>query len=74
MIATSSPIALRYNDISVLESYHCSKGFEIMYSDDAYNVLGALPIEKQKELRQSICSMVLKQLMTGTCDRYGQSL
>ena len=65
MIATSSPLALRYNDISVLENYHCSKGFEIMNSDPSMNVLGSFPPERFKELRAMICSMVLATDMAG---------
>ncbi|KAI8903826.1 hypothetical protein EDD86DRAFT_230704 [Gorgonomyces haynaldii] len=59
MIASSSPLALRYNDIAVLENHHCSTGFEIMYSDPKYNVLQGFPPEQRKELRSMITSLVL---------------
>lgn len=58
MIATSNPIALRYNDQSVLEHYHCAKGFEIM-SDISCDVMEGLTLEQSKSIRSSIISMVL---------------
>jgi hypothetical protein len=58
MIATMSPIALRYNDVSVLEHYHCSKGFEIM-SQTECNVMENMTPELCKTIRTSIISMVL---------------
>jgi hypothetical protein len=58
MIATMSPIALRYNDVSVLEHYHCAKGFEIM-SNPACNIMEKLSPDQAKTIRSSIISMVL---------------
>jgi hypothetical protein len=58
MIATMSPIALRYNDVSVLEHYHCAKGFEIM-SNPACNIMENLSADQGKTIRSSIISMVL---------------
>jgi hypothetical protein len=58
MIATMSPVALRYNDVSVLEHYHCAKGFEIMNSPEC-NIMAHLTPEQSKTIRTSIISMVL---------------
>lgn len=58
MIATSSPIAIRYNDVSVLEQFHCSRGFEIM-ADPSCNIMETLSPEQAKSVRASIVSMVL---------------
>ncbi|KAJ3272347.1 High affinity cAMP-specific 3',5'-cyclic phosphodiesterase 7A [Terramyces sp. JEL0728] len=58
MITTSNPIALRYNDTSVLEHYHCAKGFEIM-SDISCDVMEGLTPEQSKSIRSSVISMVL---------------
>ena len=59
MINTSSNLALRYNDQCVLESYHCSKAFEIMQSDPHCNILSKFSLDKWKAIRSSIVSMVL---------------
>ena len=58
MIATSSPLAMMYNDISVLENHHCATGFEILSRPEC-NLLKCFTPEKTKELRSIICLMVL---------------
>ncbi|KAH6570308.1 hypothetical protein BASA60_007797 [Batrachochytrium salamandrivorans] len=64
MIATASPAAIRYNDASVLEHHHTSKGFDIMLTEPGCNVLGGLAPDRYKALRASIISMVLATDMT----------
>ena len=56
MIATGSQQAIRYNDISVLENYHCSYGWDILIHSKLFD---NIPLDKQRELRTTITSMVL---------------
>ncbi|KAJ3195451.1 High affinity cAMP-specific 3',5'-cyclic phosphodiesterase 7A [Irineochytrium annulatum] len=66
MINSSSPLAIRYNDQSVLENHHCAKAFEIMMSPDSNcNILSTLSPEKFKQVRSCILSMVLATDMAG---------
>ncbi|KAI8925600.1 hypothetical protein BC831DRAFT_400947 [Entophlyctis helioformis] len=65
MIATMTPQAIRYNDVSVLEHHHASLGFDIMLNEPGCNVLGGVPPDRYKALRTSILSMVLATDMTG---------
>ncbi|KAJ3339191.1 High affinity cAMP-specific and IBMX-insensitive 3',5'-cyclic phosphodiesterase 8A [Kappamyces sp. JEL0680] len=66
MISSLSPLALRYNDVSVgrlgsrqvLENYHCAKGFEIM-SEPGCEILDSLKPDQYKSIRSSIISMIL---------------
>lgn len=58
MISTLSPIALRYNDLSVLENFHCAKGFEVM-SEEGCEILDTLSPDQYKTVRTAIISMVL---------------
>ena len=59
MINTSDPLALRYNDLSVLESNHCAKAFEIIQNDTSCNILSVFALDKWKAIRGAIVSMVL---------------
>ncbi|KAI9342243.1 hypothetical protein BDR26DRAFT_836511 [Obelidium mucronatum] len=59
LITSSNPLALRYNDIAVLESHHCATAFELMAANPACNILGKLPADKLKTIRGHIVSMVL---------------
>jgi CheY-like chemotaxis protein/HPt (histidine-containing phosphotransfer) domain-containing protein len=51
-------LALLYNDLSVLENYHCARAFQIMM-EEQYNFLSQLSADDYKELRKSIISLVL---------------
>ena len=42
-------IAIRYNDKSILESYHISQAFKLMQSSDDLNILSGLTKEQYKE-------------------------
>jgi hypothetical protein len=61
MIQTGHPIALRYNDIAVLENFHATQGFQILSEQ---GVLKGLPVEKYKYIRELIVSMILATDMT----------
>mmetsp|Transcript_150637 Transcript_150637/g.419914 ORF Transcript_150637/g.419914 Transcript_150637/m.419914 type:complete len:519 (+) Transcript_150637:179-1735(+) len=59
---TMSPMAIRYNDKSILENMHVSKSFEIMQSDGACNWFEMLPQAfKPKEAAEDIPAVNLQQ-------------
>ncbi|KAJ3055057.1 High affinity cAMP-specific 3',5'-cyclic phosphodiesterase 7A [Rhizophlyctis rosea] len=59
LINSQSPLALRYNDLAVLENHHCARAFELMTTDESCNVLSRFSSERLKAIRSSILSMVL---------------
>ncbi|KAJ3079450.1 High affinity cAMP-specific 3',5'-cyclic phosphodiesterase 7A [Rhizoclosmatium hyalinum] len=59
LVSTGHPLALRYNDIAVLESHHCATAFEIMINNPGCDIFKKLPSDKLKTIRQLIVSMVL---------------
>ncbi|KAJ3045646.1 High affinity cAMP-specific and IBMX-insensitive 3',5'-cyclic phosphodiesterase 8A [Rhizophlyctis rosea] len=59
LINSSSSLALRYNDLAVLENHHCARAFELMTSDEGCNILAKFSPEKVKSVRTSVLSMVL---------------
>ncbi|KAI8617731.1 hypothetical protein BC830DRAFT_1062209 [Chytriomyces sp. MP71] len=59
LINTNNPLALRYNDVAVLENFHCATIFEIMESNEDLNILRSLSIEAQKVVRETVVSAVL---------------
>jgi hypothetical protein len=59
LIATGSPLALRYNDVSVLENMHVASAFELMRQDASMDLLAELPAAARTEVRDSIIQMVL---------------
>eukprot|EP00842_Homolaphlyctis_polyrhiza_P000731 jgi/Hompol1/1659/HPOL_004940-RA len=72
MIATSSPTAIRYNDVAVLEHYHASTGFDIMLNEPGCNVLGGVTPERYRTLRAAIVSMILATDMTAHFEFIGK--
>jgi len=56
---TMNPLALRYNDRSVLESMHAALAFETMSSNDDCNWYRLLDPASQKVLRPGLIGMVL---------------
>ena len=53
-----SPLAIKYNDTSVLEHHHCSLAFELLLKREC-NILAAVPRSIFTRVRRSICAMVL---------------
>lgn len=54
-IVTSSPLALLYNDTSVLENFHCAETFRILASDNGKNnLLSSLKKEDYRDIRSAI--------------------
>jgi hypothetical protein len=58
LIATKSPLALMYNDQSVLENHHCATAFRLMYSEGC-RITENLEVELQDRMRRSIISCIL---------------
>jgi len=63
-INTGSPLALRYNDISVLESYHAAELYILTSGDDSVNIFSCLDVEQFKEVRKMITTAILGTDMT----------
>jgi len=60
LIKTSDPIALRYNDESVLENFHAAEGFALMaHPSNKYNLLARMPLEQRNASRYTIIRTVL---------------
>mmetsp|Transcript_14330 Transcript_14330/g.29485 ORF Transcript_14330/g.29485 Transcript_14330/m.29485 type:complete len:613 (-) Transcript_14330:64-1902(-) len=63
-INTGSPLALRYNDISVLESFHSAELFILTSSDPSVNIFSCLDSGQYKEIRKLITTSILGTDMT----------
>jgi len=70
-INTQSELAVRYNDKSVLENFHCASAFTIMY-DDQHNILSGLTEAQKKEVRECVVNMVLATDMAQHFDLLGK--
>lgn len=62
-VNSSSPLAIRYNDIAVLESYHCAKAFEVLQSLNM-GIFTGLTADQRKYIRKVMISAVLSTDMT----------
>ncbi|KAJ2999602.1 High affinity cAMP-specific 3',5'-cyclic phosphodiesterase 7A [Globomyces sp. JEL0801] len=58
LVATQNPLALRYNDSSVLEHFHSASIAEIFLQPD-YDLLGPLTTEQRLYIREMVISMIL---------------
>ncbi|KAJ3416598.1 hypothetical protein HDV05_000880 [Chytridiales sp. JEL 0842] len=58
LVQSAHPLAILYNDLSVLEYHHASKAFEVA-QDPAANIFACFDLEKRRELRKLIISMVV---------------
>lgn len=58
-----SDLAIRYNDISVLENFHASLTFQLMKRDDI-NILAHFKREDRQKIRNLIISAILNTDMT----------
>ena len=59
LIETNNPIAINYNDISVLENMHISEAFKLIHSDDNYNIFENFNKNEYKRIRKQMISCVL---------------
>ena len=58
IVRTKHPIALRYNDISVLENHHLAAAFTVINKEEN-NILENIDIDRYQEMRKSIINIVL---------------
>eukprot|EP00013_Stygamoeba_regulata_P026180 CAMPEP_0177656264 /NCGR_PEP_ID=MMETSP0447-20121125/15455_1 /TAXON_ID=0 /ORGANISM="Stygamoeba regulata, Strain BSH-02190019" /LENGTH=571 /DNA_ID=CAMNT_0019160333 /DNA_START=64 /DNA_END=1779 /DNA_ORIENTATION=+ len=58
-IATRSALALKYNDISVLENFHAAQAFDIIYNYEGCNILASLTTKQQTEVRKVVVDCIL---------------
>lgn len=68
LITTADPLALTYNDRSVLENYHAAEAFKLMQHAQ-YNLLRALDGKQQRELRTLVVKLILS---TDMAEHFGQ--
>ncbi|KAJ3026523.1 UNVERIFIED_CONTAM: High affinity cAMP-specific 3',5'-cyclic phosphodiesterase 7A [Siphonaria sp. JEL0065] len=59
LINASDPLALRYNDLAVLENFHCATVFEIIDASHDLNILKTLTMDSQRQVRETVISAVL---------------
>jgi cAMP-specific phosphodiesterase 4 len=57
-VNAETPLAIRYNDISVLENHHSAKAFEV-FSKPGCNITALLSTAQRKFLRKTIIALVL---------------
>lgn len=59
LIETNDSIAIRYNDVSILENMHISETFKLIHSDQNCNIFQDFEKEKYKKIRKQMISCVL---------------
>ena len=64
LINTKNDLAIRYNDQSVLESYHVSEGFHIILKKEGCNIFENLSLQDYKICRKRIIQCILATDMT----------
>lgn len=62
-INAATPLAIRYNDTSVLENHHCATAFELFSQPDSM-IMQNLPIDQKKLLRKKIIALILSTDMS----------
>ncbi|KAJ8330136.1 3',5'-cyclic-nucleotide phosphodiesterase [Batrachochytrium dendrobatidis] len=71
LMATSNALALRYNDQSILEHFHCASLFE-MTSNKELDIFSSLSLDQRKSVREMVISMVLATDMAFHFDWIGK--
>ncbi|XP_055379485.1 high affinity cAMP-specific and IBMX-insensitive 3',5'-cyclic phosphodiesterase 8 isoform X2 [Condylostylus longicornis] len=61
---SNSPLAILYNDLTVLESHHAATTFKLTLSDEKINIFRNLDKETYKNARSIIIDMILATEMT----------
>lgn len=59
MVAVESPLALLYNDKSVLENHHAASSWSLLKSDAQYNFLSNLEVKEWKRFRTLVVENIL---------------
>lgn len=58
LVATKSLLAQTYNDISVLENFHCATTFQIMLRSEP-NLMSNMSLDDRREVRRAIITTIL---------------
>jgi cAMP-specific phosphodiesterase 4 len=58
LVAAGAPLALRYNDVSVLENYHCATACALLARPEC-NLTARMAPEEARALRRQLVSLVL---------------
>ena len=58
LIEKRDQIAVRYNDVSVLENFHVATTFEIL-SEDKYDIFSKLTKDQYKQVRKTMIGAIL---------------
>ncbi|XP_022816736.1 high affinity cAMP-specific and IBMX-insensitive 3',5'-cyclic phosphodiesterase 8, partial [Spodoptera litura] len=58
------PLAVLYNDVSVLESHHAALTFKLTLNDDRVNIFKNLERDTYKQVRHNVIDMILATEMT----------
>ncbi|KAL0820280.1 hypothetical protein ABMA28_006193 [Loxostege sticticalis] len=58
------PLAILYNDVSVLESHHAALTFKLTLNDDRVNIFKNLDRDTYKTMRHNVIDMILATEMT----------
>ncbi|XP_045482819.1 high affinity cAMP-specific and IBMX-insensitive 3',5'-cyclic phosphodiesterase 8 isoform X2 [Harmonia axyridis] len=61
---SSSPLAVLYNDLTILENHHCACMFKLTLGDERVNVFRNLDRDTYKIVRNNIVDMILATEMT----------
>ncbi|XP_044747004.1 high affinity cAMP-specific and IBMX-insensitive 3',5'-cyclic phosphodiesterase 8-like isoform X2 [Coccinella septempunctata] len=61
---SNSPLAVLYNDITILENHHCACMFKLTLGDERVNVFKNLDRDTYKIVRNNIVDMILATEMT----------
>lgn len=61
---SDNPLALLYNDMTVLEAHHSALTFKLTLGDERVNIFKNLQRDVYKVLRQNIIDMILATEMT----------
>ena len=72
LIATRDPVAVQYNDISVLENMHVASAFQLMRSSSEFDIFGTLPTAGRAEARETMIQMILATDMKAHFDILSQ--
>jgi hypothetical protein len=70
-ISTRAPLAIRYNDICVLENFHVASVYELM-TDESFDIVSHFQPESRKLIREMTTSMVLATDMAVHFDWIGK--
>ncbi len=65
LVATSHPLALRYNDRSPLESYHAASAFELLAARPDLDITEGMSREEKAAFRKQVGKVARDSLLNG---------